>query len=194
MGRRRGFGKIKKPKVAPFDLIDHTLKPLPEPYKLMESVRKEHHPDISDAKIALAWRKGTKEDKDGHLTLGRCMKASDLQRELVDWDFVIILNFEAWAGFDKPKKLALLDHELMHADQAVDKDGEPKVDPKGRKVWRIRKHDVEEFSAIVKRHGIWKRDLEQFAEALLKQKQRTLFPLDAKVEPEKPAEAAATVQ
>ena len=179
MGRRRGFGKIKKPKVAPFELIDHTMKPLPEPYKLMAAVRKDYHPDIKEARIALAWRKEWKADKDGHLTLGMCIKASYLQKVLAEWDFVILLNFEVWQSkeFDKEKKLALLDHELMHADEALDKNGEPKVDAKGRRTWRIRSHDVEEFSAIIERHGIWKRDLEKFADAIMKTKQKSLeFP------------------
>ena len=190
MGRRRGFGRAKKIKVAPFELIDENHKPLPEPYKLMAQVRKDWHPDIAEAKIALAWRKGFKADKDGHLTLGKCIKAAELQKEFVDYDFVILLNFEVWneKEFTKEKKIALLDHELMHADEAVDKEGEPKVDAKGRRMWRTRKHDVEEFSAVIERHGIWKRDLERFAEAIMKTKQKTLeFPA------EKPAEAAAVV-
>ena len=191
MGRRRGFGRVKKIKVAPFELIDANLKPLPEPYKLMAQVRKDWHPDIKEAKIALAWRKGFKADKDGHLTLGKCIKAAELQKEFVDYDFVILLNFEVWneKEFTKEKKIALLDHELCHCGEALDKEGEPKVDAKGRRVWRIVKHDLEEFHAIVRRHGTYKRDLEHFAEALLAHKQKSIpFP-----EAEKPAEAAAVV-
>ena len=179
MGRRKGFGKVKKPKVAPFELIDHNLKPLPEPYKLMAEVRKDYHPDIKEARIALAWRKEWKADKDGRLKLGMCVKASELQKELVEWDFVILINFEVWQSkeWTKEKKMALLDHELTHADESLDKNGEPKVDAKGRRTWRIRSHDVEEFSAIIERHGIWKRDLERFAEAIMKSKQQTIdFP------------------
>lgn len=182
MGRRKGFGKVKKPKVAPFELIDYNMKPLPEPYKLMAEVRKEHHPDIKEARIALAWRKEWKADKDGRLKLGMCVKASELQKELADWDFVILINFEVWQSkeWTKEKKMALLDHELMHADESLDKNGEPKVDARGRRTWRVRGHDVEEFSAIIERHGIWKRDLQRFAEAIMKTKQKTLdFPVPA---------------
>ena len=179
MGRRKGFGKVKAKKLPPFELIDHEAKPQLEPYKLMAEIRKAHHPDIKEAKIVLAWQKGIKADKDGHVMLGKCIKIGDLQKELADWDFVITLNFEVWQSkeFDKDKKMALLDHELMHADEALDKNGEPKVDAKGRRTWRIRSHDVEEFSAIIERHGIWKRDLERFAEAIMKTKQKSLeFP------------------
>jgi len=181
---KRGFGKKKKAaKVPPFELIDHKVNPKLEPYRLMEEIRKAHHPDTADAKIVLAWRKGIKPDSDGHLVLGKCIKASDLQRELVDWDFVILINFEVWQSseFTKEKKMALLDHELMHCDQAVDKDGEPKVDAAGRRVWRIRSHDFQEFHAIIDRHGLWQKDLERVGETILK-KQGTLFP---EVKPEK---------
>jgi hypothetical protein len=179
---KRGFGKKKAKKLPPFELIDHEAKPQLEPYRLMAQIRKEHHEDIKEAKIALAYQKGLKADVDGHVTLGKCIKASDLQRELVDWDFVILLNYEVWTAseFTKEKKMALLDHELCHAEPALDKDGEPKVDSAGRKSYRIRKHDIEEFQCIVTRHGLWKRDLERFGETIIKQAQKTLdFPAPA---------------
>jgi hypothetical protein len=186
---KRGFGKKKAKKLPPFELIDHEAKPQLEPYKLMAEIRKAHHPDIKDAKICLAYQKGLKADVDGHVTLGKCIKASDLQRELVAWDFVILLNFEMWTstGFTKEKKMALLDHELCHADVALDKDGEPKVDAAGRKTYRIRKHDYQEFHAIIERHGLWDRDLKRLGDTIIKQAQATLtFP--------PPVEAAASGQ
>lgn len=159
-----------KPKRINFELIQP--EPETEPYRLMREIRARFHEDIRTAKIALAWRKALQPDPDGHLVLGRCMKASDLQRELVKWDFVILLNQEVWSDpeFTKAQKEALLDHELCHADRACDKEGEPKIDERGRAVWRTRKHDIEEFQAIVTRHGCYKRDLEIFAEALLKKR------------------------
>ena len=49
------------------------------------------------------------------------------------------------------------------------------IDTKQRPVWRVRGHDVEEFEEIVARHGVWKRDLERFAEAIAKRKKSPLF-------------------
>ena len=148
-----------------------------QPYELLAEIRSEHHFDTAKANIALAWKKGTKPNADGHLVLGRCVKASDLQRELVDYDFVIVLNREVWEDpeFDRDKKLALLDHELCHAARAVGDDGEEKIDTKGRPVWRVRGHDIEEFTEIVNRRGLWKRDLEKFGEAILAKKKAPLF-------------------
>lgn len=164
---------MAKPKKINYELLpeDHSA------YELMREVREENHDETAPARIALAWHKGLKADVDGHVVLGKCMKASDLQRELVNWDFVIILNQITWnyPEFDKEKKMALIDHELCHAARVYDKDGEPKIDSKGRPVWRVRKHDIEEFQEIVDRHGIWKRDLQRFADALLKKRKPSLF-------------------
>lgn len=144
------------------------------PYRLLDKIRKKSHTSIKRAKIALAWRIALKPDRDGHLVLGMCKRASDLQRELADWDFVILLNKEVWKDkeFTTDKKMALLDHELCHAAPALTRDGEHKQDERGRYVWRIRKHDIEEFQGIVERHGCYKRDLEEFAEALLKRRRK----------------------
>lgn len=99
-------------------------------------------------------------------------RTTDLQREFMPYDFIILLNQEVWNDkeFGPEKKAALIDHELCHAEVALDRDGEPKVDERLRRVWRTRKHDIEEFRAVVQRHGCYKYDLEKFAETLLKRR------------------------
>lgn len=141
-------------------------------YKLLRYAIDKWHLDLLKAKIALAWVKKVKPDKDGILLLGKCHKMTDLERELRHYDFVILLNKEVWTDdkFDKKRKLALLDHELCHATKSIGKDGHQKRDEKKRRVWRTRKHEIEEFREIVERHGCYKRDLELFAEAILKRK------------------------
>lgn len=166
-----------KPKKVAFQFIDPDERPEPEPYELLRELRAEQHFGAAEAKIGLAWQKGIKPDADGRLMLGKCVKATDLQRELVDWDFVILLNREVWDEIDfrTEKKMALLDHEMCHAARAVDSDGEPRIDTKGRAVWRVRGHDIEEFREVAARHGCYKHDLEKFAQALIERKQEPLF-------------------
>ena len=144
------------------------------PYVILEKMRRRYHPELRKARIALAWRLSNKPDKDGHIVLGKCHKASDLQRELAQYDYVILLNKEAWNNekFDKKKKYALMDHEMCHARPLLDKGGKIRKDERGRYCWRMRDHDIEEFHEIVDRHGIWKRDLEIFAEKLLKRRKK----------------------
>jgi hypothetical protein len=169
---------VSKPKKILFELIKPEDVYLSgQPYELLSEIRAEHHFDTAEANIALAWKKGTKPDADGRLCLGRCVKASDLQRELVDYDFVIVLNKEVWEDpeFSREKRLALLDHEMCHAARAVDDEGVKKIDSKGRPVYRVRGHDIEEFHEIVDRHGIWKGDLEKFAKVLEARRKSPLF-------------------
>lgn len=159
--------KAKTKKVA-YELIGEGTDSGTPMYLLLHDLVTEHHEHLRDARIALAWAKAWKPDVDGRLVLGKCKKASDLDRELAAFDFVILLNKGFWQDFDvtDAQRRALLDHELCHAAVAYDQLGEPIEDERGRKVYRIRKHDIEEFAVIVERHGCYKRDLETFAAAL----------------------------
>jgi len=105
--------KLPKPKPVNYDLIPDDNAA----YGLLNKARQQWHEEMYGAKIALAYRKRLKSDKDGHLILGRCVKVSDLQKEFSPFDFIIVLNKEVWqdTGFDEKKKMALLDHELCHA-------------------------------------------------------------------------------
>jgi hypothetical protein len=126
-------------------------------------------------RIALAWATSWKPDVDGRLVLGKCKKASDLDRELAPFDFVILLNRDFWLNprVTDRQRDALLDHELMHAAIAYDEHGDPKIDARGRTVYRIRKHDIEEFRDVVARHGCYKADLEDFARAIARAESQT---------------------
>jgi hypothetical protein len=122
----------------------------------------------TNVRIALAWATSWKPDVDGRLVLGKCKKASDLDRELAPFDFVILLNRDFWLNprVTDGQRDALLDHELMHAAIAYDEHG----DPKSR---RARPHGLPDPQArprgvrdIVARHGCYKADLEDFARAI----------------------------
>lgn len=133
-----------------------------EPYGYLDQLVKDHHHELADAKIAVAWMLDVKPDRDGHLTLGKCRKATDLDREFREFDFVVLLNSKAWTALEPKQRAALVDHECCHAAVATDKSGEVMLDERGRKCWRMRKHDIEEFTAVVKRHGIYLGDLAEF--------------------------------
>ena len=152
----------KGPKKVSYEVVPDES---PE-YERLAGLVAESHDHLANARIALAWNTGWKDDADGRITLGQCKKVSDLDRELHEFDFVIVLNREYWNAFNDAQRDALLDHELCHAQAKVDEHGEQEQDERGRPVWRIRKHDVEEFGEIVKRHGLWKHDLELFARAM----------------------------
>jgi hypothetical protein len=167
--------KVKRPKRVNYTLIPQGE----EPYKILAKVVKQWHPHLKDAAIALAWRRGLKRDKDGLMVLGKAKKASDLDKELKPFDFCIILNEEMWGTLNAEKRAALIDHEACHCQVSIDDEtGEPKRDERGRTIWRLRKHSIEEFEEIPQRHGLYKKDLERFARICLEQKKTPLFPKD----------------
>lgn len=138
-------------------------------YAILRKLIKAVHTRLVQARIVLAWRDGWKPDADGHFKLAACRKASDVDYQLHGFDFVIEINREAWqaAEFSVEQQRALLDHELCHAEVRRDDLGEVVLDVDGRPAWRVREHDVEEFVEVVRRNGLWKADLENFAKVAL---------------------------
>lgn len=175
--------KIKTGKKVNFLIIpEQDAKGItPEPYKVLQEVRSLHHGDTTQARIALAWRLRTKPDKDDHIVLGKCIKVSDLYREYADYDFIITLNKDFWEEptVTKEQRIALIDHELCHAAPTYNGEtGEHEVDERGRYLFRLRSHDLEEFHEVVQRNGIWKRDIEKFAEVLRDKRKAPMFALN----------------
>jgi hypothetical protein len=172
----------RKPKAVHYELLDRNDHP--ELYKRLDGLVRQFHDDLRDANIAVAWCTSWKADVDGHVKLGQCKRATDLDRELTIFDFVILLQKAFWqdTSVTTIQRDALLDHELCHAAVAHDKSGEPLRDERDRLVYRLRRHDLEEFSQIAERYGTWKRDLETFARAL-KRAPQVRLPIDEPVAP-----------
>src|SRR5438105_3913729 len=164
-----------KPKKVSYRLITNGTDEGRAMYRLLRELVTAHHPDLLGAQIALAWCTSWKPDVDGIVTLGKCKKASDLDRELAVYDFIILLRESFWTDplVTDVQRRALLDHELCHAAVKLDDHGEPVEDERGRVVYRVRKHDLEEFTAIVERYGMYKKDLEAFVRALERAHGRT---------------------
>ncbi len=160
-------------------------------HAMMAYLIAKHHEDLEGARIGLAWNLTWRPDADGRATLGKCRLVGSLDREFMEFDFIVILLREWWEDADvtDDHRKALLDHELCHAMQVLDKAGEPKEDERGRKLWRLRKHDIEEFSEIVDRYGCYTKDLAMFATAMTRGKQRNLFAKPEAAEDDTAAEA-----
>lgn len=182
MARRRlGAAKAKLKKV-PYRFIEPDTdegRPLYAVLRDLVTTKPRHRElDRVHARIALAWNVSWTPDVDGRETLGRCHKVSDLHREVSDidaYDFVVILQQDFWTRMwvTDLHRRALLDHELCHATVVLDKHGDPVIDERGRTVFRIRKHDVEEFACILEDYGCWKGDLVVANEAIKRAEQRT---------------------
>ena len=92
---------------------------------------------------------------DKSIYAGKCSKATGKWKYLTDKDFII----EVWDGFwktaDTKAKEALVYHELKHIDFLEDEET-------GEIVWKLRRHDVEEFHDVVEKYGYWNEALKEF--------------------------------
>src|SRR4051812_28649729 len=117
----------RKPKTVSYELIQRDTVVGHPMYELLDRLVQAHHDELRPAQIALAWCTSWKADVDGHVTIGKCRKASDLDRELVAYDFIVLLSRSFWLDLrvNDVQRAALLDHELCHAAVKYDERGEP---------------------------------------------------------------------
>lgn len=127
--------------------------------KLINSV--EEHGHLAEAKIEYLIRTGPWPDGKGGEKMASAQKGKAMIDCLADReiDFVITINAKYWDRLSPANRAALIDHELSHCI----KKGE---DGEGAPIWGITGHTVEEFSGVIARHGLWRQNLEGFAEAV----------------------------
>lgn len=78
---------------------------------------------------------------------GRCVRSGKELRFFSGYDYLIEISGQLWDALDDSVRYVLLHHELMHIMPVMnDKTGEWKFE--------LRKHDIEDFSNIIKKHGI----------------------------------------
>jgi len=140
---------------------------------IVEKLVPEHHDhlDRQDVTIRCVFRDTAAKSR-GKIVLGKARKIAGLNAHLVglvrrddlgddpaDF-FVIEVPHMPWQALTPAQRTALVDHELCHFYVAIPDD--PKED---RKLVLVG-HDLEEFSAIVERHGLWRPDLVEFAKVI----------------------------
>lgn len=110
------------------------------------------HQHLVNKRIGFLYReKITRRDR---RVLGKASRVSGKLGYYTDYDFLIEINYEAWRVMPPEAKVALIDHELCHCGVNEDDKAVSLA------------HDVEEFSAIVRRWGLWRLDLKQFGDAI----------------------------
>lgn len=142
-----------------------------EVYGVMDTLVAEHHPHLveAEAEIALIWLL-TPSYSSGKLILGRAQRAATMANALAglvakknhrDFNFVISLDAGAWERLAPDQREAVMDHLLCHCFCEL-----KEQDPNGNAgwQWKIRRHDIEEFTEVVQRHGLYMTDLQEFVE------------------------------
>lgn len=139
------------PLVAPEK--DSPFEDAPQPQAIAQALLWELHPHLTGARIAYVFKKEMAGK--GKVKLGTAKKASAELTHFAEYDFVLSFNWTYWRDLTALQRIALVDHELMHCGRNDAGTG-----------YTMIPHDVEEFGAIVRRYGLWKPDLEQFARAI----------------------------
>jgi len=132
------MGKNKKPADTKKDfIISDELK------ELAEKVISEQNIDLMSAKVEyiLVYPNISK------TVAGRCIKTNRELKFFSGKDYLIEISGELWDSIDDSVRYVLLQHELMHIMPIVN-------DTTGEMKYELRKHDIEDFSNIIKKHGI----------------------------------------
>lgn len=132
--------------------VEWTIAPQ-EIVALADELIEAHHPHLRDLNIGLLMRSEASRSG-GKEIWGKAKKAGAELRTLLNLDFVIWLAADVWWRLEDNQRRALVDHELTHC--GVNAEGAPTMIG----------HDFEEFTSIVKRHGLWRTALEYMAIAV----------------------------
>lgn len=141
--------------------------PAPEVKTIAEDLIPKYHPHLADSRIEYVFidtipNKGGKEvwgsmRKITNLPAYLGADESDKERGINTPFFVLSITEPVWKDLSDKERIALVDHELCHGGVEVTEEGDYKLG--------IIPHDLEEFSCIVERHGLWRKDVEQFFKA-----------------------------
>lgn len=120
----------------------------------------------------------------GKLVYGKARKVSGLTAYLVGLEhndrldddgpvdfFLIEIAQALWQGLTERQRVALVDHELCHLEVEL-----PETEREDRTL-SLRGHDLEEFTEVVKRHGLWRPQVAEFTEVA--RSAQLAFPIQA---------------
>jgi hypothetical protein len=126
-------------------------------HKVAARVIDKWHDGLAEAKIVYLFKNLDSMEKwtsKGKMVMAKTYKAPEQWRFLAECDILVIVNKKAWDFMQPKQREALIDHELCHIVKDWDKDGNPK--------YILITHDVEEFAAVIQRHGLWTGDIKTF--------------------------------
>jgi hypothetical protein len=137
------------------------------------------HEHLLDAKIGVLWTNCVNVRQQRQILataeiptiMGSTWKRERALQQLRDWfeseiDFLLTFYATECDRLDDRAFCALVEHELYHCAQALDRYGNPRFDRNsGLPVYAIRGHDVEEFAGVVRRYGVTSSDVQAIVDA-----------------------------
>ena len=153
--------------------------PAPDVEAIGRELIREYHRHLIHARVEFLYVGKVPKSKGGQIW-GTARLVSGVNAFLAGQDteegesgsfFAIVISEPIWEHLTEESRRALVDHELSHCWVEEGTDGSPCL--------RLLRHDLEEFGAVVLRHGLWRHDVEQFAEMIDENRhQRSLLDLD----------------
>jgi|CXWL01.1.fsa_nt_gi DNA segregation ATPase FtsK/SpoIIIE-like protein len=159
-------------------------KAAPEVAKIARQIISESHPHLAETRVEFRFFDEEKK-KLNHSIFGYAEIISGDKAYMATWMpdqfgeivqpesfrepepfFMISIWEKAWRNLMESQRLALVDHELCHCIIELDERNNP--------VLRLVGHDIEEFNAIVARHGLWMPHEEAFVKSI-RTEQNSLF-------------------
>jgi hypothetical protein len=135
---------------------------------LAKTIIRDHHKHLDGIKIAYLFkekpapkkarksRRSSKAARPGTKQIwAKASRVPLKYAELLKDEFVFLIEFDraVWNELKAAQQEALVDHELCHCGMSGD-------------VPYMIHHDVEEFSAVIDRHGLWRSDVELFGRSI----------------------------
>lgn len=146
MGRRRAKTESVK--------VEWSVCAEADPF--VKDLVKAHHPHLAKARlVCLGKPKGPKAPRE-LVVVKVVTKQANALLKAVDplsrqFDYALEVPLDVWTRMDRTQRTQVLDHALCHCAGQ---------DDKGR--WGLRVHDVEEFAAMLRRHGGYTAALREF--------------------------------
>lgn len=163
-------------------MAETNIRPALEAQNLAGDVIERHHEHLVDARILWLFTTA-KRKKANRVVLGTAARLGVVARylssglESIDtgYDFMIMLSERQWTGLKPAQRVALVDHCLCRCGQRVTVNKRTGAETA---TWCTLAPDVEEFSAVVERHGLWLTAQQEFHKRAGRQ-----LPLDEPDEP-----------
>jgi hypothetical protein len=142
-----------------------TYTPAPEVEALLMQIIRAHHPDIKTARFYCLFRDVPKFSK-GKLVFASVKKfPPELTPSAGEHDFLLTVDEKAWSEASPERRAYVLDHEASHCQQSKVIESHPETGEAVRCEFNLTGHDVEDFAAVIGRHGLQTEELENMAAA-----------------------------
>lgn len=96
--------------------------------------------------------------KNGIPILGKVRKLSGILEYFIEADFLVEVPIDQFNPLTENARVALVDHLLERMTGVEDEENS------GKYTWKTREPEVQEFSSILRRHGVWNEQLKGFVQ------------------------------